>query len=136
VKYVALNNVPNSWFTPALIIMPAVSRWAMVYAVFAFPYARPEGLGTIYKQETRWPQFFLATLIVLAAGAVLYPAISYAGFILIGVIVIISTLFALYLKNKFAGLTGDTYGAINEMSEVVVLLAVIIIAGVAPGLKS
>ncbi len=93
-------------------------------------------MGTIYKQETRWPQFTLATLTVLAAGAVLYPAISYAGFILIGVIVIISTLFALYLKNKFAGLTGDTYGAINEVSEVVVLLAVIIIAGVTPGLKS
>jgi adenosylcobinamide-GDP ribazoletransferase len=136
VKYIALNNVPNAWFTPTLILMPTVSRWAMVYAVYAFPYARPEGLGSVYKQQTRWQHFLLATLIVGAAGALLYQTISYAGFILIGIILVLTTLLAFYFKKKFAGLTGDTYGAINEISEVAVLLAVIIIANVAPGLNS
>ncbi|HTY81182.1 MAG TPA: adenosylcobinamide-GDP ribazoletransferase, partial [Dehalococcoidales bacterium] len=92
VKYVALNNIPNTWLIPTLIIMPAVSRFAMVYALFAFPYARPEGLGMVYKQETRWPQFTLAVVTVALVGAILYPVISYAGFILIGVVLVLTTL--------------------------------------------
>ncbi len=35
---------------------------------------------------------------------------------------------ATYLKRKFAGLTGDTYGAINEVAEVCVLILVCLLA--------
>jgi cobalamin synthase len=35
---------------------------------------------------------------------------------------------ATYLKRKLAGLTGDTYGAINEVAEVGVLLIVCLLA--------
>jgi adenosylcobinamide-GDP ribazoletransferase len=128
VKYISLNNVPHDWMYPTLVIMPVVSRWAMVYAVFAFRYARPEGLGKAYKEATRWPQLLLATILALAVAAVLYPAFSFTGFILTAAILVITTLLALYFKAKFAGLTGDTYGAINEVAEVMVLIAVIIIS--------
>jgi len=37
---------------------------------------------------------------------------------------------AIYLKRKFSGLTGDTYGAINEVAEVCVLLLVYLLARV------
>ncbi|MBA7651590.1 Adenosylcobinamide-GDP ribazoletransferase [subsurface metagenome] len=37
-------------------------------------------------------------------------------------------LMAAYLKRKFSGLTGDTYGAINEVAEVCVLILVLILA--------
>jgi adenosylcobinamide-GDP ribazoletransferase len=33
-----------------------------------------------------------------------------------------------FLKRKFAGLTGDTYGAINEVAEVSVLAIVSLLA--------
>ena len=36
-----------------------------------------------------------------------------------------------YLKGKFSGLTGDTYGAINEVTEVVVLILVLVLSKVA-----
>ncbi|GAI42142.1 unnamed protein product, partial [marine sediment metagenome] len=35
---------------------------------------------------------------------------------------------AAYLKGKFGGLTGDTYGAINEVAEVSVLILVCLLA--------
>jgi len=41
---------------------------------------------------------------------------------------VIITVMAAYLKRKFAGLTGDTYGAINEVAEVGVLILVILLA--------
>ncbi|MFC1953920.1 adenosylcobinamide-GDP ribazoletransferase, partial [Chloroflexota bacterium] len=33
-----------------------------------------------------------------------------------------------YFKKKFAGLTGDTYGAINEIAEVGVLSMIILLS--------
>ena len=44
-----------------------------------------------------------------------------------GVWVIVVAL-ATYLKRKFSGLTGDTYGAINETAEVGVLVLVVLLA--------
>jgi adenosylcobinamide-GDP ribazoletransferase len=127
VKYVTLNNIPDGWLLPTLIFMPVVSRWAMAYAVYAFPYARPEGLGTAYKNATRWPQFTAATLFTFIVAAALFPLFSCLGFILISGIWVVTTLSACYLKHKFSGLTGDTYGAINEVAEVMSLLLVIVI---------
>ena len=51
VKYVSLNSVPESLLMVTLVLMPVVSRWAMVYTVFAYPYARPAGLGKVFKQQ-------------------------------------------------------------------------------------
>jgi adenosylcobinamide-GDP ribazoletransferase len=134
VKYVSLNSVPPELITAVLIFMPVVSRWAMVYAIFVYPYARPEGLGTAYKNATRWPQFTVATIITLAVAAALFPLFSYAGLLLIFGIWIVTAPLAIYFKYKFAGLTGDTYGAINEVAEVMGLLFVVIIFYVAPNL--
>jgi adenosylcobinamide-GDP ribazoletransferase len=126
-KYVSLSNIPPGKMTAVLLFMPVVSRWVMVYAIFAFPYARPEGLGTAYKNASRWPQFTAATIITIAVAAALFPLLKITGLLLLAGILIISTVLALYFKYKFAGLTGDTYGAINEISEVIVLIFIVII---------
>ena len=64
-KIAALNSIPVLMLTPALIIMPVVSRWTMVYALYAYPYARQQGLGgEIRKTITLW-RFVTATIITL-----------------------------------------------------------------------
>ncbi len=133
IKYIALNSVPGDLLMASLIIMPLVSRWTMVYALFAYPYARPEGLGKTIKPAANWQKFSLATVITLAlaTGIAWLAGISYfylAGpLIMLGAWVII-VLMASYFKGKFAGLTGDTYGAINEVAEVLVLISIILLA--------
>lgn len=128
VKYVSLNSIPEVFMMATLIFMPVVSRWAMVYALFVYSYARPSGLGTAFKQATRWPQFTAATIITFAVAVALFPFFSITGLLLIFVIWIITALFSVYLKRKFSGLTGDTYGAINEVAEVMVLVFVSLLA--------
>jgi len=133
VKYVSLNSVPQTLLMATLVIMPVVSRWAMVYAIFAYPYAKPAGLGRVLKQETGWPRFTLATIITLAvaigsawwAGATYFYLVGLV--IMVGIWVIVMAM-AAYLKGKFSGLTGDTYGAINEVAEVGVLILVLLLA--------
>ena len=128
VKYVSLNSIPPIFMLATLLFMPVVSRRAMVYAVFVYPYARPSGLGTAFKQKTRWPEFTIATLITFIIALALFPLFSLTGLILLVGVWIITTAFSFYLKHKFSGLTGDTYGAINEVAEVVVLVLVSLLA--------
>ncbi|MFC2011051.1 adenosylcobinamide-GDP ribazoletransferase [Chloroflexota bacterium] len=132
-KYVSLSSIPASLMMATLVLMPVVSRWAMVYAVFTYPYARPEGLGKVFKQGAKWQGFVIATVItmVVVIGLARLANVTYfylAGLaIMFGVWVIVVVL-ATYLKRKFAGLSGDTYGAINETAEVGVLILVCLLA--------
>ena len=133
IKYVSLNSVPENLLMVTLVLMPVVSRWAMVYTVFAYPYARPAGLGKIFKQEASWQRFTAATVITLAVAIVLARLANITYFYLAGLVIMISIWvivvgMAAYLKRKFSGLTGDTYGAINEVAEVCVLILVCLLA--------
>ncbi len=133
VKYVSLNSVPQSLMMASLVLMPVVSRWTMVYAIFAYPYARPEGLGTTFKQGASWQKFAIATVITLAVAVGVARWVNVAYFYLAGLAImlgvwVIVVAMAAYLKRKFSGLTGDTYGAINEVAEVGVLILVCLLA--------
>ncbi len=78
--------------------------------------------------------FVIATVITLAIAGGLYPLFNVGGFLVLGGVLIVATALAFYFKYKFAGLTGDTYGATNEVAEVMALLFVIIIFKAASGL--
>jgi len=133
VKYISLNSVPEPLLMVTLVLMPVISRWAMVYAIFAYPSARPSGLGKERKQATDWPRFIMATGITLAVaiGLAWWANITYfylAGPAIIFGIWLTTIAMATYFKRKFSGLTGDTYGAINEVAEVCVLILVCLLA--------
>ncbi len=133
VKYVSLSSVSESLLMVTLVLMPVVSRWAMVYAVFTYPYARPAGLGKAFKQGASWQGFAIATVITLAVAIGLARLANVTYFYLAGLAImfgvwVIVVAMAAYLKRKFFGLTGDTYGAINEVAEVGVLIFVCLLA--------
>lgn len=127
-KYAALNSVPAGCVRGALVLMPVISRWAMVYAIYTFKYAHPDGMGAAYKQATGAKQLVIASIITLVVAAVLIPWFSFfTGFIAIAGTWLTTTLLALYFRHKFAGLTGDTYGAINELGELAVLFWLVVV---------
>lgn len=125
VKYAALNSVPSSWLMATLVLMPVLSRWAMVYAVFAYPYGRQQGMGGELRRATGWSGFIAATVVALAIALVLAQL---AGLAILLVVWLVVIALAAFFKSKFAGLTGDTYGAINELAEVSVLIVVTLMA--------
>ncbi len=120
VRYALLSGLSEHQFTVTLILMPVVSRWAMVYALTGFPYARPSGLGKVFKEGASRPRLAIATLIALAIATSMACFASIAYFYLAGLAImfgiwVVVVIVAAYLKSKFAGLTGDTYGLINEV---------------------
>jgi len=120
-KYACLFHVP---MLPALLLMPMLSRWTVVMVIFAFPYARSSGMGIAFKQAATWQRLAIAsTLAVIAAVALL----TWKGLVLIAVLFIIIFGLTFYFRSRLNGLTGDIYGAINEIAEVSVLLLIILI---------
>jgi adenosylcobinamide-GDP ribazoletransferase len=125
IEYISLNSIPASLKLYVLILSPALSRWAMVNAIFFYPYARSSGLGKAFKDAARWWQFVLATAITLTLAVVLFRL---AGPVIMAATWMIVVLVAMYFKHQLNGLTGDTYGAINEIALVTVFLLISMLA--------
>lgn len=120
-EYVSLNNIPLKWIAQTLLVAPMISRWAMVNSIFTYPYARATGLGKAFKDTVHWKQFLPATLVTLILAIVLF---NVAGLVITVVTWLAVTLAALYFKRQLGGLTGDTYGAINEIALITTLLVI------------
>jgi len=123
-KVVTLMNIPQQWLFSALIIVPMLGRWAMVYCIAKYPYARESGLGTVFKQQAGGWSFLIGTFVVLAIAAILF---HWAGLIIAVITLGIAAGVAYLLNKQFGGLTGDTYGAVNEIAEVVALLVIVVL---------
>ena len=119
-KIHAVESIDNDRWR-ALLTAPILGRWAMVVLGYRSRAAKP-GLGSalIDRLETR--HFFFATFITL----LLIAAISRGAGIAMMLWVY---LFALgsrsFFHRRLGGVTGDTFGAVGELSEtsVLVLLA-------------
>ncbi|MCJ7515926.1 MAG: adenosylcobinamide-GDP ribazoletransferase [Dehalococcoidia bacterium] len=121
-KYVSLFSV--STILPALLLMPTLSRWAMVSIIFVFPYAKSSGMGLPFKQGATWQRLTVATIIALIVAVAM---LKWWGLALMAVLWLSAFGTASYFRSRLGGLTGDNYGAINEISEVLVLLLIILI---------
>ncbi len=117
-KFALLFSLPREVLPRLLLIVPAISRWGMVYAIARFPYARPQGLGLLQVRYTRGRELGLASLFTLGVSGLGGPA----GLVLLFLSLVLVHRLGQYLTGRLGGLTGDTYGAINEILEVFLLL--------------
>jgi adenosylcobinamide-GDP ribazoletransferase len=121
-KFAALTSLAAGQ-TAALLLVPTLGRWAIVLAMVAFPYAKPTGLGKDLKDNAGWGQAALATVVALGAAWLIGgPRGIAAAAAALGV----AYLGALFTLRRIPGLTGDIYGAINELAELAVLLVFLV----------
>jgi adenosylcobinamide-GDP ribazoletransferase len=120
--YVSLANLPESSRTWALVLMPVLGLWAVVCAIWAFPYARPEGLGRAFKDQATWWMVGVATVVALAVSVATLRLTGLAVMFGVG---LVTLLLCVIFKRELAGLTGDTYGAVIVMGELTSLILVI-----------
>lgn len=116
-KFTSLTNVSNVY--RALLIAPLISRWAIAWAVIKFPYARREGLGYEIKSTAGNTELVIATSIAFGSSFLIATWQGLIAFFIAALSVIIIGKLSL---RWIPGLTGDIYGAINELIEVTTLL--------------
>ena len=110
----SITGVSRVW---VIGLFPALSRWGMALALGLFPYARPQGLGSAFRGAGLL-SLGIAGATALAAAILL----GGAGIILFGVATVLALLMGYGISRMIGGLTGDTYGAINEVIEVCLLI--------------
>lgn len=120
-RYAGLMALPQALRVPALLCMPAIGRWAMVTVAWMSPYARSEGgLAASFLPHLSWVHIVAATG-GLAAGLVWgFGILGTSLIVLTGSMVVVAVWAGCRLW--FGGITGDTLGATNEVSEILFLL--------------
>lgn len=125
-KFSALSNL--GYARPvALFLAPVLGRWGMAVALAAFPYARAQGLGRDVKNNVTLRHAWLATsYTILMVLLVTWLAQSWAALLAFAVAGLVIWGGARFTLRRIPGLTGDIYGALNELVEMTTLLVFVL----------
>lgn len=118
-KVTAVATLPSP--SNALVLAPTVARWLLLVAARQ-PSARPGGMGDSFAASLTPRIFAIAAivpvLLVVASGWRGGPTVPAVLLALIATFAILRL-----ARNRLGGVTGDVFGLVVEMSELMVLLA-------------
>lgn len=130
-KWTLIVGLPGQYRTPLLVLFPVLSRWGMLLDMEVYSYARDRGMGTLFHVGSKIRQVVIGLVVVVFASALL---LGFAGIALLAVVSIVALAFGRWVTRLLGGMTGDTYGAVNEIGEVTVLMAAIVLVSATSGL--
>ena len=117
-KWSLIMDISSLSLPTALLVMPVLGRFAMIIGITVFPYARPDGIGKAFAQYADKYTLYIGLLLTLL---VIVP-VGKQAILSLAVVSICAILFARFVANLLGGLTGDIYGAMSELAEIVVLI--------------
>lgn len=120
-KFVLLGQLAPHVKEFTLVLVPAVGRWAQVYGATVYPYARTGGGTGGFTDQVGRREIFWASLTVLVAAGMLFRL---QGGILAAAVLIGTACLGRYIAAKIGGMTGDTLGAMSELTEVMALFVI------------
>ena len=123
-RWAALMALPGSVKFQALVLVPVLSRWAMVWAVYRSPYARAGGGGLArpFAEGLTKLQMVVAAFSALILSVALLWWIGGGLFLGVSLLALAAKY---YYLGRLGGITGDLLGALNEVSEIALFLALI-----------
>ncbi len=132
-KYLFLKDISGqSILYSSILFLPVISRWCMVVSIYKAQHAKKDGLGYLIIKNTKEKEVVISTIIMIALFtllSILFSDYMYNIFFyisLIGINLILSKILRSIFTRRFNGITGDNLGAINEISEIIFLMEVII----------
>lgn len=118
----ALVSLEDPVRSGALVLGPALGRWAVIPIAATFPAARPGGLGQTIHAGL-WPLVApVGTVTVIVVALVLFGG---AGLGILAVAGAAGLLVAAAAARLLRGVTGDVFGAAIEVSQAVAWLSII-----------
>jgi adenosylcobinamide-GDP ribazoletransferase len=120
-KYSALSSISPEKLCLAVFFMPLAGRCAILFSMSRLPYAREEGgLGQLFYSESSKSAALGALLLLLLLLAVLTPAQLAVTLV---AVLLVNLLFNRWCRIQLGGATGDTLGAVCELTEMIVVIA-------------
>jgi adenosylcobinamide-GDP ribazoletransferase len=123
-KAAALEYLHGPDLLAGLIIAPVVGRTVMLVALYFLPYAREDGLAKSLRHigmTGRVLPFVFTGLVLIASSWWL----SYAAVLAVLLSLVATVWLVRTSLRMIGGCTGDVYGALCEVTEAMVLLALV-----------
>ncbi|AGM23560.1 adenosylcobinamide-GDP ribazoletransferase [Fusobacterium animalis] len=128
----------------AIMTYPVVSRFCSVVSCASSPYARGSGMGKTFVDNTKTCGLIVATVITFlyTIGMIFMPFLLFTNYslpmqiimksiLIIVIIVALSALFAYafskLIERKIGGITGDTLGALLEISSLLYIVLILVV---------
>lgn len=123
-KVAALAEIAtHRWFVLALVA--GWGRWGQVVAIVRYPYLKLEGKGAFHKVALRSRWEVMPTLVLLLSLSAIQGALSPVLWLSVGIASFggsaIAMMTGLWFNRQLGGHTGDTYGAVVEWTEALLL---------------
>jgi adenosylcobinamide-GDP ribazoletransferase len=127
-KFAALFSLPADTLASAVVFIPLAGRTAIVFSMQFFPYARKEGgLGSLFYSENRVLPSLVGLCVVLVAGFAI--SIPWAIVTLLTACVV-TFIGGIWCMKMIGGITGDTLGAICEITETATAISLAILLNI------
>ena len=110
-KLSSLLHLQNYALLPFILML---SRFNAISAIYFFPYVS-SGVGSLLKKEFTWNYFLIAFVFTTSL------VFSYSSFFLLFLALSVVVLVGVFFTRRLGGLSGDIYGFLIELSEVVFL---------------
>ena len=128
----------------AVLTYPVVARLCSVISCASAPYARGSGMGKTFVDNTKAKEVVIASLITVAySSAMLFYMINSSlslelpldfvmmrlgiNLLIIAILGLFAFSFSKLIERKIGGITGDTLGALLEISSLVYLFLIIVV---------
>ncbi len=125
-KYAALSSLTGIFFLTALFLIPLAGRTAILLSMAILPYARSgEGLGRLFYSTDSRKVAVLGFLFCMLITALF--SLKYLLFVIPAILLTVA-IFSLWCFKKLGGATGDTLGAVCELTELAVAVGVVLVS--------
>jgi len=134
-KFLLLSSlfqlVALSEFLAVVFLLPAYSKWVTVPAMLHANTARMDGLGKVFIDNVKTGHAAGATMMLLILSVIPFIALMRRGtyarhgslIVLLFVSQYVFCILAVrFFRKRFGGLTGDSFGAMSEISEILFLM--------------
>lgn len=128
----------------AVLTYPVVARFCSVVSCASSPYARGSGMGKTFVDNTKICGLIVATIITLlyTVGVLFMPFILFTNYslsmyfviqsvlisiVIVGLLGLFAYAFSKLIERKIGGITGDTLGALLEISSLVYIFLLLVI---------
>jgi adenosylcobinamide-GDP ribazoletransferase len=117
-KAAAVASLPEGLAWKTLVLAPVVGRTGPLLLARLCPPARGEGAGHALATGARWPALVAGGLVAIVVAAALLEGWGIAALCMAA---LLAWGWAARLRRRLGGFTGDTLGALVEVTEALVL---------------
>lgn len=116
VKFAAVASLSGSVRWQTVVLMPLAGRCAIVLNMAILNSARPGGLGALLCKRNHQVSALWAVAVLLGIA---WWLLRVPGLAVAGTVFAVALVFAWQCRRKIGGSTGDTFGAVCELCEIV-----------------